>query len=287
VYDQLTGLQQPLRYLIRMGVYSGGQWGGAIRGGETYGGEDMAEITKQFARTKLNPALSPAVNFATGKDFKGRKFDWKREAKDLVVPLPANDVLEGLKQEGLIGALKATPTVVGIGVGSYPQSPEKPTTHAEKLARQLIRNRMPDTAREEEQIETDQAKSELRTRVRRGEDVSADIAALGAKITERQAKSILGARNKTRLQEDFNRLGVREAVIVFSVASPSQQAELREMLQKKSALIDLMPVDQQDEMRSRFEALGMQRGVLPRPERAERQQRSERKPREKQGYVFQ
>jgi len=288
VYDQLTGLQQPLRYIINMSRGLSPVNSQRLQAGDYYAGESLSDMTKKFARSKLNPAVAPVVDRIAGEDFAGRKFSYAREAKDLITPLPAKDVYEGLKQGGIVGGLKSLPTFVGIGTGSYPEAAEKPTTLAEKMSRKFVRESMPPRqGREEEQIETDRQKSQLRARSRKGEDVSADIAAMGAKITERQAKGILAARNKTRLQEDFNRLGAREAVIVYSVATPEQKAELKDMLQKKSALIDTMPPDQQDEVRKRFEALGMQRGTLPRVERQERQQRTERKSREKTGYVFQ
>jgi hypothetical protein len=281
-YDNLTGLQQPFRYIMNMAR--------AATGGETYAGKDMWEQTVGtktrggFLESKASPIVGATIESMRGTDFLGRERTKTQRALDLVTPLPAKDVIEAFRREGLLGAIKATPTFAGVGVNTYPEPAEKATTQAEKLARKFGYHG--DEAQTQEEIDASKERSVLRARSRKGEDVSADIAALGAKITPRQAKGILGARNKTRLQEDFNHLGPKEAVIVYGVASPAQQTELREMLQKKSALIDLMPPDQQDEVRKRFEALGMQRGTLPR-QRQERQERTERKPREKQGYVFQ
>jgi hypothetical protein len=256
VYDQLTGLQQPLRYIMNMARAASPIDSKRFQTGDYYAGKSMSEMSKQFARSKANPALSPGINFIAGQDFEGRKFSAPRELRDLAVPLPAQDVIDGLVEGGIIGGLKSTPTFVGIGTGSYPPAPEKPKTHAEKMARKFIRESMPDKAREDEEIETDRKRADLRDRSRRGEDVSAGIAALGSKLTPRQAKTILAARNKTRLQEDFNRLGPKEALVVWSVASPPQREELRQLMERKAALIDLRPPDEQEELKRRYTELG-------------------------------
>lgn len=276
VYDQLTGLQQPLRYIINMGRAVNPVNIRALQSGpEMYSGKNTAEMTKQFARSKLNPALAPVIDAIAGEDFEGRKFSASREARDLITPLPAKDVYEGLKEGGIIGALKTAPTFVGIGTGSYPPAPDKPKTHAEKLARKFTRESMPDRAREEEQVDIDRQKSQLRARSRRGEDVSGDLAALGSKITERQAKAILAARSKTRLQEDASRLGIREALLVYGVANEQQRAELKELMVKKTPLVDALHPDEQVRVRAKLAEYGIS-APAHRPSRPSRESRPSR-----------
>lgn len=286
-YDTLAGLQQPMRLFLRL-VAGGNQLGGALRGGETYSGEPASDILLDFARSKVSPEAGYAWDALEGQNrMTGKKFEAGRDAAKLIIPLPFQDFHEAIKTDGAArGFVEALPSLVGIGSQTYQGAAEKPTTHAEKLARRYTREKLPDEARTQQEIDIDSRRSQLRARARKGEDVSGEISTLGAQITDRQAKSILNARNQSRLQEDFNRLGPKEAIIVYGVASPAQKAELRELLQKKSARIDLLPPAEQDEVRRRFEAAGMTRGPLPREPR-ERRERTERKPREWQGYIFQ
>lgn len=226
VYDNLTGLQQPLRYIVNMTRGASPVDSRALQAGPSmYSGRSMAEMSKQFARSKANPALAPLLDFVAGEDFEGRKFSARREAVDLVTPLPAKDVYEGLKEGGIIGGVKATPTFVGVGVGSYPPAPDKPKTHAEKLARKLLREGMPDTAREEEQIDIDRQKSQLRTRSRAGENVNAELVKLvrEGEITDKQAKRVAQAKGHTRLSEDIKTLDAAEALRVYSVMNSDER----------------------------------------------------------------
>ena len=282
VYDGLTGLQQPLRFMVNMAraATPSALSSQTFQTGDYYAGKSMKEQIDpfevgSFTRSKLNPSISPLVNYATGSDYMGRKFSAKREAIGLVSPLAPKDVVEAFQQEGLLGAAKATPSFLGIGIGSYPPRPEKPANLAEKMARRFVSDKMPDSARDDEQIEVDQKKAELRARSRRGEDVSKDIEALKGKITERQIKAILGARNKTRLQEDTNRLGIKDALLVYKVADPRQRAELKDLVIKKMPLIDAMLPDAQVPVRALAAELGIT-GGSQRPKRAERPERAER-----------
>lgn len=238
VYDNLTGLQQPLRYIVNMGRAASPVRSRPLQAGsDFYAGRSMSEMTKQFARSKANPALAPVIDFIAGEDFEGRKFSAKREAVDLITPLPAKDVYEGLKEGGIIGGAKATPTFVGIGVGSYPPAPEKPRTHAEKLARKLLREGMPDEAREEEQIETDREKAQLRARSHAGENVSAELVKLirAGKITDKQAKRVVQARGRTRLSEDIKSLSADEALRVYSVMDADEKRVSAASIRQKIA----------------------------------------------------
>jgi hypothetical protein len=284
VYDQLAGLQQPLRYIINM-TRAMGPTSKRFQSGALYAGESKLEMTKKFARSKVNPALSPVVDYIADQDFEGRKFSWKNEAKDFVYPLPAKDVVDGLVQGGVIGALAATPTFLGIGVGSYPAKPEKTTDLAEKLARKYVREAMPvGEARDEEQIDTQRKLAELRARSRAGEDVQPELDKLGANVTARQVKRILAARNKTRLEEDVNSLSVDKAIFVYAAASPEQREQLNPLLQKKSLSIDTMKPEEQDAVRAAYEAQGFKRGVIERS-RDRIEHSRERSTRNNEGYL--
>ena len=280
VYDQLTGLQQPLRTIVNLARAAGPVDSQTLQTGDYYAGKSMKEILDpfeegSFTRSKLNPAISPLIDFSTGTDFMGREFSTKREAAEMLTPLFAKDIVEGFQSEGALGAVKATPSAVGIGVGSYPPSPEKPKTHAEKMARRLARP--PDSGpRTDTEIETDRQRAQLRARSRRGEDVSADIAALGSKITERQAKAILSARNKTRLYEDVNRLGIKDALMVYKVANADQRANIKPLLTRKASLADTLKPEEQATVKAMMTEIGLSSGRTTRPTRQSRESRATR-----------
>lgn len=265
-YDTLTGLQQPFRYIINMTR--------AITGGETYPGQSIPDLTTRFARSKASPLAGLVIDAGTGEDFQGRKFSAKRAATDVITPLPVKDFAEAMQKEGLIkGFIKATPALTGIGVQTYDERPGKPVTHAEKLARKFLRQGMPDTAREDEQIEKDDKKAELRDRSRKGEDVKAELDKLD--LTDRQRKTILEAKGQTRLQEDFKRLGIKEALTVYGVMTRGEREQVRDILAKKAESVENLTEGEQQVMRNKLKDIGL---VVPpsRPKRPQRPSRSSR-----------
>lgn len=217
-YDTLTGLQQPMRYILNM--YR------AATGGDTYPGQDMGDLTKRFARSKASPLAGLAVDAISGEDFQGRQFSKKRAALDVVTPLPIKDFKEAMEKEGLIkGFVKALPATTGIGVQTYDERPDKPTTRAEKLARKLMADKMPDSSRTDEQIDLDKKRADLRSRSRKGEDVSMEVGELlrSGQLSKEKAQVIIKARNQTRFQEDLKRLGADDALTVYRVMTPDEK----------------------------------------------------------------
>ncbi len=253
-YDILTGIQQPLRFMWRMAKAVQAD----VTQSETYAGEEKGTLLGRFARSKASPVAGTATNYLTGEDFQGRKFKTSRALIELMTPLYVSDFREAMKEDGIVGAaVKTSPALVGIGAQTYKDVPEKPRSHAEKLARKFVRAKMPDQFRDDKQIDIDQARAELRSKSRRGEDVSSELKTLGASITSRQVKTILDARSKTRLQEDVNKLGALDAIIVWGVMDPGQQQDAREILGKKANLIDNLPVDEQASVRKRYQDAGI------------------------------
>ena len=151
------------------------------------------------------------------------------------------------------------------------------TTQAEKLARKFLTKKLPEEAREEEQIELDQQKAELRARSRRGEDVGSDVEKLRGKITTQQAKRIVEARGRTRLQEDFKRLSLDEATTVFSVATRDEQRQLRPLLEGKAANLMNLPESKQEQVKRKLTTLGISAAAGGRPSRPARPTRESRR----------
>jgi hypothetical protein len=51
----------------------------------------------------------------------GRKVTTLGAAVDLITPFVVDDVIKGYQAEGWLGAAKATPGVLGVGVNFYPK----------------------------------------------------------------------------------------------------------------------------------------------------------------------
>jgi hypothetical protein len=262
-YDTLTGLQQPLRFVYRMLA----AMKASATDDETYAGEDKGRILERFVRTKESPLAAFVHDYFSGEDFQGRKFKLSREALETITPLYADDFYQVMKEEGwLNAAVKTAPSFVGIGAQTYKDSPEKPRTHAEKLSRKLVRKRMPDEAREAEQIEMDQKKAELRARSRKGEDVQAEADKL--KLPRGQRKAIIEAKGRTRLQEDFKRLGLRDALVVYGTMDADERKSVQTLLKTKAENVNNLPDEQQEAMRDKLRKLNI---PLPRPRRPRRE----------------
>lgn len=268
-YDTLTGLQQPMRFFIRMTK--------AMRGGETYAGDPASDILLDFTRSKTSPEVGYLWDAIEGKNrLTGKQFSAGRDALKLATPLPFQDFQEAIKTDGVLrGMVEAMPSLVGVGSQTYIGAAEKPTSPAEKLARKFSRASLPDDARTQEEIDLDTQRSQLRARSRRGEDVSGELEKLRGKLTDRQIKAIVSARNKTRLQEDVNRLGIKDALLVYSVANEQQRGELKSLIERKVGLITSLPASEQAQVRQRLTQFGFSLPTMriTRPSRESRQSR--------------
>lgn len=262
IYDTLTGLQQPLRYLINM-ARSMPIDSETFQSGKHYAGTDpwpMTVGTKTrggFLESKASPTASAVIeNVFRGTNFLGRKRSIGERAAELVTPLPAKDVIEGLRQGGLLGAVASTPALLGIGVGSYPAAMEKPSTLAEKMARKF--SRPEDEIRTDEEIEASRHAAALRARSRKGEDVSAEA----AKLPERQQKMIRDAKGHTRLEEDFKRLPLhakdgQDVFAVWDAASEAERALLKPILADKADAVDQLDPSKQSAVKAQLRAAGI------------------------------
>lgn len=257
-YDTLTGLQQPMRMFLRMVGYGGGQFGGAMRGGETYSGDKASDILADFTRSKASPQAGYVWDAIEGKNrMSGKRFEAGSDALKMAAPLPLQDFQKAIETDGSRrGFIETLPALVGVGAQTYVGGSEKPTTHAEKLARRIMMDKMPDESRTQAEIDVDAKRSQLRARSRRGEDVSGELEQLRGKLTDRQIKAVLSARNKTRFQEDVNRLGIKDTLLVYSVANPQQRAEIKSLVERKAALVNTLKPEDQEAVRQKLSELG-------------------------------
>jgi hypothetical protein len=250
-YDTLAGLQQPMRFMIRMAK--------AAKGGETYAGDTKGKIAADFARSKSAPAAGYAWDYLEGKNrLSGKQFEAGKDALKIAVPLPLQDFYDAIKTDGALkGTIAAIPGLLGVGVQTYKGSPEKPTTQAEKLARRMIIRKMPDSARTQDEIDKAQHLSDLRARSRHGEDVTRDLDLMD--VSSKQRNAILEAKGSTRLQEDVNRLGIEDALIVYSVSSAQERQAIKSIVDKKAyTLMEKLPDgDKKAALERRIKLLGI------------------------------
>lgn len=285
-YDVLAGFQQPMRFFARMFFAVKAH----VTKDDTYAGESEYDLATRFLRSKESPGFSFMHDFAKGDDYMGREFDLTAKSLDnpiasRALPMLGKDMAKAMLDEGWFGVAKTTPGFFGLGVQTYPEAPEQATTHAEKLSRKIVRDRMPDDARSQEEIDKGKKFSDLRARSRRGEDVSGELGAL----SPRQAKTITEAKGQTRLQEDFKKLSIKppsfEAFRVYSTMTPAEKEQVKSILETKSQSIFDLSEDEQAQVRKKLEAIGMKPGIIRRRPREKQQRQARRRP--GQGFVFQ
>jgi hypothetical protein len=203
-YDLLAGLQQPMRAMYRFGRAVIAD----TRGDETFEGEPAGKVAGRFVCQKLSPEASFAYDYLSGTDYNNVKFKMTNAIAQRIVPLVAHDFYTAMKNEGLIGAAKASPGVLGVGFQDYADVADKPVSKAEKLARKFVRLRTPEVAKTQEEIDMDQEKATKR----------------------RQDREAAGT---TRFQEDFKRLRLEDAEKVYSVATQPEQSSVYDLLINK------------------------------------------------------
>lgn len=263
-YDTLTGLQQPFRFMIRMAGAAKAQ----MTGDETYAGAPMGDIATGFLRSKANPPVGTAVDFmAGGNVLTGEKFDAKTEAQKLLEPLPSQDFRDAVKEDGYVkGIVEALPVLLGVGVQTYKGSAEPPVTEAEKLARRMISSGRVREFRSPQELELGRKRGELRAASRRGEDVTEDLSKIADELTAGQEKTITEASGRTRLEEDFSRLQLKQAAAVYGVATDKERQLLRPLLEKKAERITNLNESEQ----ARFGKQLADFGIIIRPRRLSR-----------------
>jgi hypothetical protein len=114
VYD-LTGEGYTVRYLAQMARTAVNE----TRGKKARKGASLTELTTRYLRTQLQPATGAAVDWWTGKTIEGKPVTSASAALDMITPFVVEDVIKGFQAEGWLGAVKATPGVLGVGVNFY------------------------------------------------------------------------------------------------------------------------------------------------------------------------
>jgi len=144
-YDLSGGRLRPLRYAAQM-IDSLNR---ERRGERVKDERKPAALAEKFFRAYLSPAGQLGADYLTGEDFEGREFgakEWKPgELKfgelDRLMPFAVKEIRDAYHDAGAIGAVKALPSFVGVGVNTkakhYPD-PIKPAL-SEPVRRELER----------------------------------------------------------------------------------------------------------------------------------------------------
>jgi hypothetical protein len=117
VYDLTGGEGYTVRYLAQMANAATK----VVRGKKIQDRATMTALTRRYLRTQLQPLLAGGVDVLEGQTIDGKPVTKLSAALDLITPFVVDDVIKGFQAEGVLGAAKATPGVLGVGVNFYPK----------------------------------------------------------------------------------------------------------------------------------------------------------------------
>jgi hypothetical protein len=224
-YDFLGGMQQPARFLLRLGKQAFLEEPGKR-------GRKMVDVTARFVRSKMNPLGSLAWDATTGKTWDNRDFSifmnygepiWSR-----ITPLLWQDIVKNTIKDGAGGALATAPGAFGIGVQNYEDKPEnKKAETKEKLV---------ERGRSGESI-----KKDLQQKIKTGEIKRNEAATIEKKavLTDSQYKMTSGkieddlkAVSEMTLADRAMHLPILEARALRGTTwQPEQRRRVRELVQ--------------------------------------------------------
>jgi hypothetical protein len=206
-------------------------------------GEGADSIMGRWLHSGADPRASLMIEAATGETFDRRPFTWFGDygidgaIGTRLTPITYQNFFQTGRKEGFAyGAAQAGAEAVGLSANVYPDRADEPKTRAEKLAMRFVYKGERATSKKPDQ-ETLRKLDELKTRSRRGEDVSREVIPLVASgvINENRGETIIKARSQTYLQEKFRLLSLEDARHVYSLATPAEQLSLKPILEQKEA----------------------------------------------------
>ena len=117
--DPWGGYQQLARYTAQLISGEGKTSSGYVFDAE------FGDTVLRFIRSKFNPVVGLSYNFATGENMIGERVtpaEWDRILKDTLVPIFWQDMVEAVREEGLLGGALTAPAFFGVGAQTYPPS---------------------------------------------------------------------------------------------------------------------------------------------------------------------
>lgn len=106
------------------------------RGEQVKDNRKPAVLVEKYFRAYLSPAAALAYDAYTGTEFDGRDFEWGPRQLKRLAPFAAKEMFEAYQKAGALGAVKAAPTFLGVGVNTMERRPEpiKPLLSQENQA---------------------------------------------------------------------------------------------------------------------------------------------------------
>jgi hypothetical protein len=119
-YDVLGGFQQPLRLIAQVsdGLLK------LSRGEKPKRGHDPLTVLARFGWTKAAPLAGYGISAVMGENVDGSEFDPTWDAARLFAPMVLQDMWEAYQEDGTVGAAKALPAFLGVGVQTYESPPD-------------------------------------------------------------------------------------------------------------------------------------------------------------------
>lgn len=204
-------------------------------------------IWDQFVRSKAAPIPGLLWDVKTGSNLIGEKVEMdergiESQARDLLMPLFIQDVLEGFNENGLSGGLATAPAFFGIGVTSFQSTADLKDDVARELfnkpysdltgSQRSMANQHPkllEKEREVDMLPPDENFSSAINTINRERQEAEDIIVArlaGGQITRQEAADAIG---ETQLRTSAKR---EELVRQFGVETPPSSSLLEQGLQQ-------------------------------------------------------
>ncbi|HEY9405799.1 MAG TPA: hypothetical protein VIQ24_24325 [Pyrinomonadaceae bacterium] len=124
-YDLSGGRLRALRFAAQLSDSFNRQ----LKGLSVKDDRKPAALVEKFFRAYLSPAAALGLDAYTGTEFNGRDFEWSPRQLKRLAPFVAKEMFEAYQNAGAMGAVKAAPSFVGVGVRMFDKSsdPIKPT----------------------------------------------------------------------------------------------------------------------------------------------------------------
>jgi len=121
-YDLTGGYAQYARTLARMFTGTTKQPGGDIAK------KSALESATQFLQSKESPIFSLVTDLMAGQTYGGEKIEFTpgsmgKQVVNRMTPLALQEIVSAMVDDGILGGLKATPEIVGVGTVTYPEPP--------------------------------------------------------------------------------------------------------------------------------------------------------------------
>jgi hypothetical protein len=116
-YDLTGGLAHKIKFIFNLVASVGTTAKKYRKGDEIAYDETPAGVVTHFLRSQLSPAASLVPDAALGETYDRKPFGWTEGTIKRVTPLFAQDIYDGFVEGGgTVGAVKALPGFVGVGV---------------------------------------------------------------------------------------------------------------------------------------------------------------------------